>query len=290
VKYAVIQANVVSFSVQTMCNTLDVSRAGFYAWRSRKDSPRATEDHELLAVIQDIHEQSRGTYGSPRVAAALKKRGHKCGRKRVARLMRRNGVVGKKRRQYRVSTTDSKHEYAVSPNLLNRSFSPNAYVLNQAWAGDITGVPTTEGVLYLAIVLDLCSREIVGWSMLANRDTSIVIDALRMALDLRRPNRGLVFHSDQGSQYASGPFRAFLEVNGVLQSMSRRGNCWDNAPVESFFATMKLEIDSLARSRTRASAQAAIFEYLAVFYNRQRLHSAVGNEVPASVGRASLAA
>jgi putative transposase len=289
VKYAVIQANVVSFSVQMMCDTLDVSRSGYYAWCNRKDSRRVIVDRELLVAIKDIHKRSRGTYGRPRVAAELEKRGHKCGHKRVARLMRGNGLVGKKRRQFRVPTTDSKHEYAVSPNLLNRSFNPNSYALNQVWAGDITGIPTSEGVLYLAIVLDLCSREVVGWSMLATRDTSIVIDALRMAIDLRRP-RGLVFHSDRGSQYASELFRKFLKDNGILQSMSRKGNCWDNAPVESFFATMKLEIDTLARSRTRASAKAAIFEYLAVFYNRQRLHSAIGNRVPASVGRDSAAA
>src|ERR1700730_12021662 len=245
-----------------MCETLGVSRAGFYAWRNREDSRRVTVDHELLVAIKDIHEHSRGTYGSPRVAATLKKGGHKCGRKRVARLMRGNGLVGKKRRQYRVSTTDSKHEYAVSPNLLNRSFNPNAYVLNQAWAGDITGVPTSEGVLYLAIVLDLRSREIVGWSMLATRDTSIVVDALRMAIDLRRPNRGLVFHSDQGSQYASGPFREFLKVNGILQSMSRKGNCWDNAPVESFFGTLKTELVHHREYPDRDTARRPQFAYV----------------------------
>ncbi len=284
-KYAVIQANTGWFSVQMMCDTLDVSRAGYYAWRNRKDSRRVIVDREVLAAIKAIHKESRGTYGSPRILVGLQNGGHKCGRKRVARLMRANGVVGKKRLQFRASTTDSKHEYAVSPNLLNRAFDPSAYALNQAWAGDITGVPTAEGILYLAIVLDLRSREVVGWSMLGTRDTSIVLDALRMAIGQRRPSRGLVFHSDRGSQYASGPFREFLKAHGVLQSMSRKGNCWDNAPVESFFATMKVEIDNLGRSRTRAAARAAIFEYLGVFYNRQRLHTAIGNKVPASIGR-----
>jgi transposase InsO family protein len=284
VKYAVIHVNVGSFGVGMMCRLLDVSRAGYYAWCSRKESAHTLEDRNLTAKIQEIYHASRTIYGSPRVLSSLKKQGEQCGRRRVARLMRLNGLIGLKRRHRKVSRSAST-SYGASPNLIERSFDSGAYSLNQAWVGDITEIPTGEGVLYLAIVLCLRSREIVGWSMKRTRDTIMIIEALKMALDAQRPNDGLIFHSDQGSQYASEPFREVLTQYGIRQSMSRRGNCWDNAPAESFFATMKLEIPGLDRSRTRPEAEAAIFEYLAVFYNRQRLHSAIGYQVPVSVDR-----
>jgi len=204
--------------------------------------------------------------------------------------MRSNGLVGKKRRTSKRSTTNSTSAFAASPNLLERRFVPVGFALNQVWAGDITEIPTGDGSLYLAVVIDLRSREVVGWSMHTTRDTEIVINAIRMAIRNRSPRPGLIFHSDQGVQYASSMYRAILAEHGITQSMSRRGNCWDNAPVESFFATMKVEVDGLKRSPRRSSARSAIFEYLATFYNRQRRHSALGYQFPASVGRSYQAA
>jgi putative transposase len=283
VKYAVIHANAPLFRVQMMCAMLGVSRSGYYAWRDRKESARAVRDRELSVTIAEIYEESRGIYGSPRVYRTLGKRGISCSRKHAARLMAFNGLMGIKSRRYKASRVTSRPAYNASPNLIERKFDPSAYRRNQAWIGDITEIPTGEGVLYLAIVLCLRSREIVGWSMRATRDTGMIVDALRNAVARHCPGPGLIFHSDQGSQYASEPFRAVIAQYGFIQSMSRKGNCWDNAPAESFFATMKLEIPGLRRSRTRADAEAAIFEYLAVFYNRQRLHSSIGYQVPASV-------
>jgi transposase InsO family protein len=285
VKYAVIHTNVGTFKVQMMCGMLDVSRAGYYAWRDRKESLHAVKDRELAAKVREIHDRSRRTYGSPRVFAELKMLGERCGRKRVARLMRTDGLVGIKRLRYKASPSDGGQREQASPNLVARKFDPKAYLLNQVWAGDFTEVPTGDGTLYLAIVLELRSREVIGWSMRTTRDAAMLIEALQMALSDRRPSPGLIFHSDQGSQYSSKPFRDVLGERGIIQSMSRKGNCWDNAPVESFFATMKGEIEALRKPRTRAAAQAAIFEYLAVFYNLKRLHSSIGNQVPASVGR-----
>ena len=283
--YAVIHANVGTFRVQMMCAMLDISRAGYYAWRDRAESAHARRDAKLFSQIRTIHDSSRRTYGSPRVLAALQVHGEQCGRKRVARLMRNNGLVGVKHLRYRKSPSESSQPSLASPNLLERNFKPEAHLLNRVWTGDFTEVPTGDGVLYLAIVLDLRSREIVGWSMRTTRDSAMLIEALQMAVSNRRPKRGLIFHSDQGSQYSSKPFREVLELHGIVQSMSRRGDCWDNAPTESFFATLKVEIDELQKPRTRAAARAAIFEYLAVFYNTQRLHSSIGNQVPAAVGR-----
>lgn len=284
-KYAVIHTNVGTFKVQMMCGMLDVSRAGYYAWRDRKESLHAIKDRELAAKAREIHDRSRRTYGSPRVFAELKMHGEPCGRKRVARLMRTDGLVGIKRLRYKVLPSDGGQREQASPNLVARKFDPGAYLLNQVWTGDFTEVPTGDGTLYVAIVLELRSREVVGWSMRTTRDATMLIEALQMAVSDRRPNPGLIFHSDQGSQYSSGPFRDELRKHGIVQSMSRKGNCWDNAPVESFFATMKVEIDALRKPRTRAAARAAIFEYLAVFYNLKRLHSSIGYQVPASVGR-----
>jgi len=285
VKYAVIHNNIDTFTVQLMCRVLKVSRAGYYAWSSRKPSRRDVADRELSIKIAEAHERTRGIYGSPRVYAELHELGEKCSRKRISRLMRTNGLIGKKRRSSKRSTTKSSSTYAASPNLLERRFVPSGFALNQVWAGDITEIPTGDGSLYLAIVLDLRSREVVGWSMHTTRDAEIVVNALRMAVRNRCPRPGLIFHSDQGVQYASSMFRAFLAKHGIVQSMSRRGNCWDNAPVESFFASMKVEVDGLKRSRSRSSARSAIFEYVAAFYNCQRRHSAVGYQFPASVGQ-----
>jgi len=268
-----------------MCAALNVSRAGYYAWQSREESAHAIRDRDLAAKVRDVYEGSRRSYGSPRVYLELRQRGEHCGRKRVARLMNTHGLVGAKRRISKRSTTASPQHETASPNLVERRFDPKAYKLNQVWTGDITEVPTSDGALYLAVVLDLRSREIVGWSMRSTRDTIILIEALQMAIANRAVKPGLIFHSDQGSQYSSKPFREKLDKHKVVQSMSRKGNCWDNAPVESFFASMKAEIPELRRCKSRAVAQAAIFEYLAVFYNRRRIHTSIGNQVPAAVDR-----
>lgn len=289
-KYAVVHNNIGAFTIQLMCRMLRVSRAGYYAWSSRKETRRDVADRELSVKIAEVHERTRGAYGSPRVYAELHELGEKCSRKRISRLMRSNGLVGKKRRTSKRSTTNSTSAFAASPNLLERRFVPVGFALNQVWAGDITEIPTGDGSLYLAVVIDLRSREVVGWSMHTTRDTEIVINAIRMAIRNRSPRPGLIFHSDQGVQYASSMYRAILAEHGITQSMSRRGNCWDNAPVESFFATMKVEVDGLKRSPRRSSARSAIFEYLATFYNRQRRHSALGYQFPASVGRSYQAA
>jgi len=285
VKYAVIHANADRFAVRMMCGMLDVSRASYYAWRNRKESAREIRDRDLAEKVTDVFEGSRRAYGSPRVFAELRVRGERCGRKRVARLMQMNGQVGAKRRISKRSTSNSPQHEKASPNLIGRKFNPAAYKLNQVWTGDFTEVPTGDGMLYLAVVLDLRSREIVGWSMRTTRDTIMLIEALQMAISNRHIEAGLIFHSDQGSQYSSKPFRDELAKFRIIQSMSRKGNCWDNAPVESFFASLKAEIPELQKCKTRAIARAAIFEYLAIFYNRQRLHTSIGNQVPAAIDR-----
>jgi len=285
VKYAVIKANSERFAVRMMCAALNVSRAGYYAWQSRKESAHASRDRDLAAKVKAIHEDSRHAYGSPRVYLELRERGERCGRKRVARLMNTHGLMGAKRRISKRSTSASPQHENASPNLLERKFDPKAYKLNQVWTGDITEVPTSDGVLYLAVVLDLRSREIVGWSMRSTRDTIILIEALQAAVNNRDVKPGLIFHSDQGSQYSSKPYRDQLAKHNIAQSMSRKGNCWDNAPVESFFASMKAEIPELRRCKSRAIARVAIFEYLAVFYNHKRIHTAIGGRVPAAVDR-----
>jgi putative transposase len=285
VKYALIDANSEQFSISMMCGALNVSRASYYSRRNRNDSAHAIRDRDLTAKIKDVYEDSRRVYGSPRVLIELRKRGEHCGKKRVARLMNAHGLVGIKRRASKRWMYVSPQQEIASPNLISRQFDPKAYKLNRAWAGDISEIPTADGVLYLAVILDLRSREIVGWSMRTTRDTIMLIEALQMAVCNRDINPGLIFHSDQGSQYSSKPFRDQLARYQMIQSMSRKGNCWDNAPVESFFASMKVEIPELRRCKSRAIARASIFEYLAVFYNRKRIHTSVGNQVPAAVDR-----
>ena len=272
-----------------MCRVLEVSRAGYYAWRDRKPSRRASVDVELLVAIKAAHQRSRTCYGSPRIHAELASTGIACGRKRIARIMRRHGIVGKKRRQFRIATTDSRHAYMVAPNLLARQFDSAITARNGAWVGDITAVPTFEGWLYLAVVLDLRSREVIGWSMNPTRDALIVIDALGMAIVRRGVSPSTIFHSDRGSQYACGAFQTMLSAHRITCSMSRKGDCWDNAVAESFFATLKLELADGAHFKTRVVAQAAIFEYIEVWYNRQRRHSAIGNVSPAEFDRADQA-
>ncbi len=256
-----------------MCSTLKVSRGGFYVWLGRGESRRSKENRRLVVLIREEHERSRGTYGSPRMHAALKKRGETCSLNRVDRLMREAGIRSKVKRKFK-KTTDSKHAHPVAPNLLGQDFWVSAP--NEVWVSDITYIWTDEGWLYLASTLDLYSRMVVGWSMSACMPSSLVEDALKMAIDRRSPPPGMIHHSDRGVQYAAGVFQGLLEQHGVVCSMSRKGNCYDNAVKESFFHTLKTELCDHEHYRTREEARASVFEYIEVFYNRERLHSTIG--------------
>lgn len=260
--------------MRLMCKTLEVSSSGFYAWLGRGDSDRAIEDRRLTALIQGIFAESRSIYGVPRVHETLQQRGQRCSRKRVARLMQLAGLRSKTKRKFRVKTTDSKHGHPIAPDRLGQDFSASA--ANQVWVSDITYIPTDEGWLYLASTMDLFSRRIVGWSMASTMHATIVTDALQMAIDQRAPAAGLIHHSDRGVQYASAEFRALLASNGFIASMSRKGNCYDNAAKESFFHTLKTELVNHEHYRTREEARASVFDYVEAFYNRQRIHSTLG--------------
>lgn len=261
-----------------LCRALSVSRGGYYAWRKRAPSARAGRDGELLTQIRDAHATSRRTYGSPRIHAELHARGTRCSRKRVARLMRQAGLSARRPRRA-ARTTDSRHSLPVAPNLLGRDFSTPAP--DRKWVADITYVPTAEGWLYLAVILDLFSRRVVGHACAATLASVLVGEALALACGRRSPDGGLLHHSDRGSQYASGEYQARLAAIGAQASMSRRGDCYDNAVVESFFGTLKTELVHGRRYATRAEARAEIFEYIEVFYNRERRHSALGYVSPA---------
>jgi putative transposase len=275
-KYKFIEAHREEFAVKIMCRVLDVSRSGYYDWRKRKPSARDRANAKLLEAIKRIFERSRKTYGSPRIHAELKAQGKTCSRNRVARLMRKHGIRARRPRR-RVRTTDSKHNRPVAPNLLDRQFE--AERPNQKWVADISYIDTDEGWLYLATVMDLFSRRIVGWAMADHMETSLVEQALRMALLRRRPAAGLLHHSDRGSQYASKNYRALLATWNITVSMSRTGSCYDNAVMESFFGTLKTEW-ATGRYPTRNAARTDIFEYIEVWYNRQRRHSTLGYLCP----------
>jgi putative transposase len=277
--------------VALSCRVLGVSRAGYYAWRGRGPSARARADAELTAVIHRLHAESRGTYGAPRIQADLRGEGRRHGRKRVARLMRQAGLAGCHRRRRRPRTTVADPAAAPAPNRVQRDFTPPAP--DRLWLADITYVPTEEGWLYLAAVLDAFSRRVVGWAMTDHLRTELVLDALELALRQRRPAAGLVHHSDRGCQYSALAFGRRLAESGLVPSMSRTGNCWDNAVAESFFATLKRElVDRPDRPAwpTRAAARQAIFEYVEVFYNRQRRHSTLHYLSPAAYEAAHQAA
>src|SRR5213080_2032320 len=258
------------FPVRVLCRTLQVSRAGFYAWQARPPAPRARADERLGLEIAAIHAETRQRYGSPRIHAELGERGCRTGRKRVARLMRVRGLAALRRRRFRV-TTQSRHPFPIAPNVLARQFERTGP--DQAWVTEITYIPTGEGWLYLAVILDLCSRLAVGWAMNERITDDLTLDALGMALARRRPPQGLLHHSDRGSQYASGDYQRALAQHGIVCSMSRRGDCWDNAVAESFFATLKVELVHDATWATRTAARSELFDYLEVFYNGRRRHS-----------------
>jgi transposase InsO family protein len=259
-----------------MCRVLAVSPAGFYAWRHRSPSARAIADAVLMARVRMVHQQSDETYGAPRVHRELHGEGLRLSRKRVARLMRAGGLVGRRRTRW-VRTTDSTHAQPIAPNLLERRFDVNGIrERDRVWVSDLTYVPTREGWLYLAVILDLASRRVVGWAMRDTLHGALALGALRMALAARRPAAGLVHHSDRGAQYASAEYRALLDAHGIQASMSRKGDCWDNAVAESFFATLKVELIDRHRWATRAAARQAIFRYIETWYNPRRRHSTLG--------------
>jgi len=265
------------FGVKKMCQVMAVSRSGYYAWSGRPPSRRQVASERLLAVIRDVHHESRGTYGSPRIQAELVSQGFACGRNRVARLMRQNDIRAGVKRRFK-STTRSKHGYPIAPDLVRRDFKADAP--NRVWAADLSYIDTSQGWLYLAVILDLYSRQVVGWSMKERLTADIAVDAFRQALRRRQPPGGLIVHSDRGSQFACHEFRRLLAAAGAVGSMSRSGDCYDNACVESFFGTLKTELVYRRRYRDRSEARRSIFEYIEVFYNRQRRHSTLGYKSP----------
>ncbi len=276
-RYRFIQGEKAAYPVALLCRVLGVARSGFYAWARREVSARATRDAELAAHIAAAHTLSRSTYGAPRIHAELRAAGVRCARKRVARLMRAAGLIGCHRRR-RTRTTIADPARVPAPNLVARDFA--APTPDRLWLGDITYVATREGWLYLAILLDAHSRRVVGWAMADHLRTELALDALAMALRSRRPPPGLVHHTDRGGQYTAAAYQAILAAHGVVCSMSRAGECLDNAVAESFFATLKAELVDTRPWPTRAAARTAIFEWIVVWYNRQRRHSALGYRAP----------
>lgn len=279
--YQIIETNRAVGRVETLCSALGVSGSGYYAWRTRQPSQHQQTDEMLLKQIQAVYQAGRGLYGSPRVHAALRQQGVGCSRKRVARLMRQAGLRSRRRPKRRVQTTDSRHNRPIAPNLLKRDFRADAP--NEKWVGDIVGIWTDEGWLYLAALLDTYSRFIVGWAMSLYRDEPLVTDALRMARVRRRipQTADLIHHTDRGSQYTADDYLAVLKAHGIRVSMSGKADPYDNAMMESFFSTLRAELTDLERFPTRQAARTAVFEFIEVFYNRQRLHSSLGYRSPA---------
>lgn len=277
--YRFIEQHKDRWSVRLLCQTLEVSPASYYAWRQRPRSEQQQRRDTLVVQMRTIHAEVKACYGSPRIHKELVARGHDCCVNTVAKLMRGNHIRAKTARKFRVHTTDSDHDLPVADNLLDRQFNPSHP--NEVWLADITYVATREGWLYLAAVEDLYSRRVVGWSMADHMESRLVVDALEMAVQRRLPDERLLAHSDRGSQYASDHYQRRLGQHGITCSMSRRANCWDNAPMESFFASLKKELIHDADFATREEAQVAIFEYIEVFYNGQRRHSSLGYVSPA---------
>ena len=267
------------WAVGKMAKVLEVSPSGYYAWEKRGSSFKAEADAVLVELIREIQSQHKGRYGSPRVHEALKQKGYLVGHNRIARLMRDNGLNCRPRKKY-VATTNSRHNEPVAPNILDRQFSVQE--ANTVWVSDITYLPTTQGWLYLCIVLDLFDRMVVGWSMRTDMTADIVVDAFLMAVMRRRPSPGLLFHSDRGVQYCARAFREASEaaVPSLVRSMSRKGNCWDNACAESFFKTLKRELDELDGKKNQREVRVAVFEYIEAYYNRIRIHSRLGYKPP----------
>lgn len=276
-KYATVDSMRQRYPISMLCELLEVSTSGYHEWRGRKPSARQRANEHLVSQIRVLHAESFGSYGSPRVHVALRRRGQNIGRERIRRLMQENQIVGRHRRK-RCRTTDSNHALPVAPNLLNQNFACDRP--NTVWLADISYLPTDQGFLYFAGMKDLCTKKIVGWSMSTTIDAKLAVDALLMAITRQQPSAGLVVHSDRGSQYASADFRAKLGEYGMRQSMSRRGNCYDNAPMESFFSSLKGEYLEHQRFATHEAARAAVFAYVETFYNPLRLHSSIGYRPP----------
>ena len=278
-KFAFIEQSLAAeYPVDACCQVLQVSRSGYYASLERPVSVRAQRRQELAAKIQEVHQQNRQVYGSPRICQALNAQGHKVCQNTVADIMKQRDIRAKTKKKFVPRTTDSNHQQPVAENLLDRQFT--ACLPNQKWVADITYIPTDEGWLYLAGVMDLCSRKLVGWSMADHMRVDLVADALGMALQRRRPGAGLLHHSDRGVQYASDDYLHMLQDAGSQVSMSGKGDCWDNAAMESFWSTLKTELVHHQQYATHAEARASIFEYIEVFYNRKRLHSSLGYQSP----------
>ena len=266
-------------SIRALCLALEVSASGYYDWHHSKTSLRRLEDEQLKEKIQRIHRDSRQTYGAPRIQMHLRQQGQRHGRNRIARLMRQQGVFGRQNKRYRLRTTDSHHDEPIAPNRL--AMAPAATRPNQIWAADITYVGTAQGWVYVAAIVDLYSRRVVGWAVSQQINTALVLSALNMALCHRQPPAGLIFHSDRGVQYASLEYRRALEMAQLLASMSRKANCYDNAMMEAFWSTLKVELIYRREFDNQTQVRQALFEYIEVFYNRHRLHSALGYRTPA---------
>jgi transposase InsO family protein len=282
-RYAFIKQQSEKLPVRTMCALLAVQPSGYYAWTRREPCRREARKLQLIESIRQVHERSNGTYGSPRVHRALKKQGVTCSRKQVEQLMRQERIRSTRHRRFRIKTTDSNHDHPLAANLLDRKFQQEATTLNQTWVSDITYVATDEGWLYVASVMDLCSRRIIGWSTADHLRAELATEALNKAIQERCPTatKQLMHHSDRGVQYACGEYQAILGRHGIRCSMSRSGNCYDNASMESFFKTFKVELVYQERYANRQEARRSIHSYIEVFYNRQRLHSSLGYRSPA---------
>ena len=276
-RFRFIEAEKALYPIRLLCRCLAVSRSGYYAWRRRPVSARVKQDARLRVEIAASHAASRRTYGSPRILRDLREEGHRVSRKRVARLMRELGLEGRRKRRFR-ATTDSQHRFPVAPNVLMRDFDVEAP--NTVWLTDITYLATLEGWLYLAVILDLFSRRVVGYAMSERIDRALVLEALRKALVQRSGTRDLIHHSDRGSQYASHDYRDALDQAGITCSMSRRGDCWDNAVAESFFGTLKMELLYELPLQTRSATRSAVVDYIETFYNVRRRHSSLDYRSP----------
>jgi putative transposase len=281
-RYAVITRHRGEFQVRLMCRVLAVSPSGYYASLKRPSSWHALIDEVLMARVRSIHVESGETYGAPRVHQELQAEGLPASKKRIARLMQEQELVARPLKRHRVSTTDSNHDHPIAPNLLAREFDVHGVAINRAWVADITYVPTREGMLYLATILDLGSRRCVGWAMRDTLEVEVALGALRMAREARRPSPGLIHHSDRGSQYSSGEYRAALAACGMVASMSAKGDCYDNAVAESFFSTLEFELLMKNDWHTRDAARRAIFRYIETWYNPKRRHSTLGYLSPAA--------
>lgn len=282
-RFEFIRENCATWPIRLMCRVLEVSASGYYAWRKRPESPRKQANRKLLGDVQRLHRLHRGRYGSPRIHAALREEGIVVSPGRVARLMRRHGLRALAGRKFKPCTTDSRHDLAIAPNLLEQEFVATAP--NQIWLTDITYIPTDEGWLYLAAVLDMATRKIVGWSMRSHMRTELPLAALMMAAQRQRPGEGLIHHSDRGSQYAAADYRKYIASIKAVASMSKTACCYDNAPMESFFHSLKVELVHQQKWATREDAKRDLFQYIEGYYNRARIHSALGYKTPEQAER-----